>query len=239
MATEKKERHELQCNASYRGSYMDLLEARAFKKNGVAQGEPRFGGTFLMPKDAVDLKKLQAEVVAVLKAKLGADKKLIVNRLLTQEELDSGKAVVVQVPWKDGDKEADRMKAAGKDGEANRGHVLVVSKSKYQPNLAAFVEKGKPPVDFLTEEAVAANAKYFYSGAFYVPCFGIHFYPGDAKNPAGVSLFLNAVLFHKHGEKLGSARKSSAETFKGFMGTISDEDTTAGATDTLGGDDEF
>lgn len=221
----KNEVNEFQCNSSHRACYVNILEAKAFKKNGVAKGDPKYGSSFMFAPDDADLKRLKAEVSAMLAAK-HPGKKIVIRRL-TQEEMDSGSAVEVQVPWKNGDKEADRMKTAGKDGEVFRGSVLVKASSKYQPNLAALVDKKLQ--EFTTPEGIAANAKFFYSGAWMVPCFGLHYYKGDEGKPDGVSLYLNAVLFHKNDTRLGGARKSAAETFKSFVGTISDEDTTAGA----------
>lgn len=229
---QKKEVNEFQCLASHRGTYVKLLKAEPFMKNGKPQGEPKYSASFMFETSDEDLKRLQTEVTAMLRAK-HEGKKFIINRPLTQEELDAGNCVIVQVPWRNGDKEADRMKKEGKDGEVFRGHTLVKASSKYRPDLSAIMERGKLPVDFLTEEAIAANAKFFYSGAWYVPLFGLHYYAGDERNPPGVSLYLNAVMFHKNDTKLGGARKSAAETFKHFIGTISDEDPTAGQADAL------
>jgi hypothetical protein len=74
-----------------------------------------------------------------------------------------------------------------------------------------------------------AAAKFFYSGAHLVPSFGLHWYKGDEGKPDGVSLYLNAVLFAKHGTRLGGRSANAAETFKGYIGSISSEDPTGGA----------
>ena len=53
----------------------------------------------------------------------------------------------------------------------------------------------------------------------------------------GVSLYFNGVLFWADGPKLGGSRPSAAEMFKGVVGSISSEDPTGGAHDSL--DDEL
>lgn len=225
MTTEtKKEINEVQMAASHRAVYVNLLKPRAFKKAGQDKGDPKYGASFLFTAEDADLKKLQAEVIAALKAKFPGKK--LVPRRLTQEEMDRGDTVEVQVPWKDGTKQADKAKAENKRAEELRGFIVVKSSSKYQPNLSALVNKKLE--EFNTEEAVAANAKYFYSGAWMVPCFGVNVYNGDERNPPGASLYLNAVLFHKNDTRIGGQRKSAAETFKNFVGTISEEDPTEG-----------
>jgi hypothetical protein len=207
-------------------SYSDVLEARRFKKNGVEQGDPKFGGTFVVAPDNPDYLKLKAEIVKLLQAH-APGMKVIANRRLTQEEADSGTAIEVNVPWKDGTKFADAEKAKGKNAEYARGNILLKASSKFQPALAAI--ENKNVLEFTTPEGIASSKKFFYSGAYLVPSFGLHWYKGDANKPNGVSLYLNAAMFVKHGPRLVIAQKSAAEAFKGYIGSISEEDPTAGA----------
>ncbi len=224
--TEKNKAEDFNFQTAHIASYADIMEPRAFQKNGQKKGEPKYGATFVIAPDNEDLKKLKAAVTAMLQAK--APGKKFVLRRLTQEELDAGNVVEVQVPWKDGTKFADAEKAKGKDAEYARGHVLLKATSKYQPALAAIVDKAL--VEFTTDEAkIAAGKKYFYSGAFMVPSVGLHWYKGDEGKPDGVSLYLNGVMFAKNGSRLGGRQANAAETFKGYIGSISDEDPTAGA----------
>lgn len=227
-------------NTAVRAAYANIDKAHKFKKNGVETGEPRYDASFLVAPNDKDLAALKAEVSAMLKAKHPGQK--IVPRRLTQEEVDSGNVVEVHVPWYAGEKEAKRIVAKakpGKEAEAAKraeifnGQVLVKAASKFQPNLSAFINK--QVVDFVTEEAKAANGKkYFYPGSYLVPSFKLHYYAPDGDKPGGVSLYLDAVLFIKDGEKLaGGAGKSAAETFKNYLGSVSAEDPTAGAVDEL------
>src|ERR1700719_4854481 len=100
---------------AYRGTYVNIIEARAFKKKGQEKGDPKYGASIIVePKfvdnngkqsidPASDFGRLQVEVVRMLKAK-HPGKKLIIGRRMTQEELDSGEAVEVNVPWQKGEK---------------------------------------------------------------------------------------------------------------------------------------
>lgn len=203
-----------------------IINPRKYKKNGKEQGDAKYQGTFLLDPTSEDLKKLQAEVIKMLHANNSSGKKLKIGRL-TEEQETAGTHIEVKVPWQDGTKYADKQKAAGKDAEFARGKILVKATSKYQPALAALVD-GKL-LEFSTPEAVATAKKYFYSGAFLVPSVGLHFYKGDEGKPDGVSLYFNAALFVKHGPRLVSSTRSATETFKGYVGAISQEDPTGGA----------
>lgn len=204
-----------------------IINARRYKKKGVEQGDPKYSVTFLCEPTDEDLKKLQAEVVKMLQANNSSGKKLKIGPL-TEEQETAGTHVSVRVPWHDGTKYADKKKSEGKDHEWARGKVLVKATSKYQPALAAIVA-GKV-IEFTTPDAIAASKKYFYSGAFIVPSVGLHYYTGDEGKPDGVSLYFNAALFVKDGPRLVSSQRSASETFKGYVGTISQEDPTGGAT---------
>lgn len=227
MAEKEKEKPaEFTVSKAVPVSFEAIVTPRKFKKNGKEQGDPRFQGTFVFDPTDEDLKKLQAEVVKMLHANNASGKKLKIGRL-TEEQENAGTHIEVKVPWQDGTKYADKQKAAGKDAEWARGKILVKATSKYRPALAALVD-GKV-LEFATDEAVAANKKYFYDGALLVPSFGLHFYKGDEGKPDGVSLYFNAALFVKHGPRLRGSGRSAAETFKGYIGSISQEDPTGGA----------
>lgn len=246
MTTNTEKKHEdFNFTTAHVASYADIMEPRAFQKNGQKKGDPKYATTFVIDPTPVlknvngkdvnmsDLAQLQRAVTALLQSK--APGKKIRARRLTQEEVDAGDCVEVQVPWKDGTKFADAEKAKGKDAEYARGKVLLKASSKYQPALAAIVN-GKI-VEFTTDESKAEAKKYFYSGAHLVPSVGLHWYKGDEGKPDGVSLYFNGVLFAKHGSRLGGRQQNASETFKGYIGSISNEDPTGGASDEL--DDEI
>lgn len=227
MATEKEKPAEFTFKRAAVLAFEAIINARAFKKKGQEKGDPKYSGTFVLEPADEDLKLLQAEVVKMLQANNSSGKKLKIGRL-TEEQETAGTHVEVKVPWQDGTKYADKQKAAGKDAEWARGKILVKATSKYQPALAA-IEGGKV-LEFTTPEAIATSKKYFYSGAYIVPSVGLHYYTGDEGKPDGVSLYFNAALFVKHGPRIAGQR-SASETFKGYIGTISQEDPTGGATE--------
>lgn len=236
MTEAAQEKPTFDFNSAHRAAYANILEAKPFKKNGVAAGEPRYDASFLVSPDNEDLKRLQGEVVKMLKAKNPG--KQIVARRLTQEEVDKGNVIEVHVPWSAGDKEANRIVSKAKPGDEAkaeakaaifRGQIIVKASSKYQPQLSAL--ENRQVLEFTTDESKAANGKkYFYPGAFLVPSFKLHAYPGETNKPGGVALYLDGVLFVKHGEKLaGGGGRNPAEVFKGYLGSIKDEDPTGGA----------
>lgn len=230
MTEETKKQDDFNFQTAHRASHLHIDVPKPFMKNGKPQGDPKYSALFIIDPENADLVRLKAEVTAMLKAKAGG--KTIRARRLTQEEVDVGTFIEVSVPWKAGDKEADRLKTKnnGDDskGAIYRGQVLLKASSKYQPALSA-IEGGKI-VDFVTDEAKAvAGKKYFYSGAWIVPGFGLHWYKGDEGKPDGVSLYFNAALYAKAGPKLAGRTHNAAEAFKGYIGSISQEDPTAGA----------
>lgn len=208
-------------------TYANITEAKAFKKGGVEKGDPKYSAVFVMEPDHPDFVRLKSEVTALLQAKNVTGKKLKVGRL-TEEQEQAKSHIEVQVPWKDGTAFADAQKAEGKDGEYARGKMLVKASSKYQPVLNAL--EGKKLLEFTTPESIAATAKkYFYSGAYGLPGVGLHWYKGDQGKPDGVSLYFNIIVFTKHGTRIGGKTRSAAEAFKGYLGSIKDEDPTGGA----------
>lgn len=217
-------------NSSFRTNWVNIVKARAFKGK---EGSEKFGARFIMEPDAEDFKRLKAEITTLLQTK-NPGKKLVPRRL-TQEELEVGNVIEVHVPWNSGDAENKKFLAASKpEVEAYKGKIVLKTSSKYQPAMGV-IQKGAV-VDLVTEEARAAAGKFFYSGAFLIPReVGLNYYPASSDGkPAGVSLYLNVVIFHKDGEKIGGGgQRSAAEAFKGYLGKISEEDPTAGAVDEL------
>lgn len=247
MSEEKQEKPSITFSQGYRGTYINVLEARAFARKGQAKGDPKYSATVIVTPayvdrngkqvidPASDLGKLMQMVTDTLKA-VYPGKKLVVGRRMTQEELDVG-AVEVNVPWFKGEKEIARMKekqGAKFDEVAAKklyaGTVCVKASSKYQPALDV-IDKAAPGgvVTLTTPEAIKAiGTKHFYSGAFFLPTFALNPYKGDEKNNGGVSLYLNALLFVKHGERIGGRVHNAAEAYKGYLGKISQEDPTEG-----------
>lgn len=200
-----------------RAGFTNIIKARAYEENGKSMGEPRFDATFTLEPDSADLKQLQGLCVGMAKGMYPG--KRLVARRLTQEELDSGDVVEISVPWKDGTKDADRAKEDGKDREWARGKILLKASSKYAPALSG-VEGGKI-VSYSDPNTRPTLEKLFYAGAYLVPYVQLHTYKARDQKPGGVSLWLNAVCFVKHGPRLsGGGGVNAAEVFKDYAGTV-------------------
>lgn len=228
--SEKKEGVTYTFTTPVRAGFLNVITARAFKSQGKEKGEPRFDASFILAADNPDLVALKAKAGDLLKA-AHPGKKLVMRRL-TQDELDSGSAVEVSVPWKDGTKEADKAKGKGKDQEFFRGHIVLKAASKFDPALSA-IEGGKV-VTYDNPETRASLKRLFYAGAYFVPYLELNAYDARDDKPAGVNLRLKAVLFIKHGERIGGG-VNAAEVFKGYAGTASAVDPGSNAAD----DDEI
>lgn len=228
--SEKKEAIVYTFTTPIRAGFLNVIKARPFKSKGKEKGELRFDGSFIIPPDSPDLVALKAKIGDMLKA-AHPGKKLVMRRL-TQEELDSGSAVEVRVPWTDGTKEADKAKAANKNQEFFRGNVVLKASSKFDPALSA-IESGKV-VTYDNAETRPSLTRLFYPGAYFVPYLELNAYDAQDDKPAGANLRLKAVLFIKHGERIGGG-VNAAEVFKGYAGTASAVDPGSNATD----DDEI
>ena len=205
---------------------VNLLEARAFKgKDGKAKGEAKYGVTLILDPASTDLKAAQALAVSIAK------------------DAFPGLALKdVRFPFKDGTKENARRVAKGlKALDWQQGKVVLGIRSKDQPRLAGVVS-GRI-VDFDSDEQITANGRLFYNGVKV--CVQVNFASygeaaavGDDDNDAkpGITAYLNLVLSTGSGSRI-SGSVSAAEAFRGFSGSLSATDPTAGATPDLGDDE--
>lgn len=190
--------------------FPNLHEPRAIGAKGKEQGAPKYSANFVFPPDHPDLPKL------VAKAKEVAGAKWPGRELAT-----------LKFPFSKGDKLADKAKAKGKDGEFQRGKTVLASRSKYEPRLSV-IENGK--LVELEGPARAAAKPKFYSGVEVLAQFNFVTYEGVGENPDGVTAYLNQVCSLNKGARIAGGA-SAAEVFKGYAGTVSNEDPT--------GDDEI
>lgn len=210
MATESKEGR-ISLTVPTTMTFPNLLEAKAVQKNGKPTGEPKFSANFEFSGDHVDLPRLKAEAVAVAKAKWpGRDLKTLA------------------FPFTSGDKLADKAKERSKDREFSRGKAVLTARSKFQPRLS-LIEGGRA-VDLEDEAAIKLHGKKFYSGVQALAQFTFTAYDGVGNNPDGVNAYLDLVLSLNKGERLAGGGPSAAEVFKDYVGTVSNEDPTGGAT---------
>ena len=187
-----------------------LVAARAFKRDGKDKGEPKFGLNFLFKPDAADFLAAKDIAIKVARARWpGRDLKTL------------------KFPFSSGDKLADKRKEKGKDdGDFQRGFIVMVARSKYQPKMG-YLEGGRM-VELDGDAAVAAAKDKFYFGVECFAQFNFVAYEGGT-GPDGVTAYLQSVLSTGKGKKLASGGASLAETFKSYVGTITGEDPMGGA----------
>lgn len=218
-------------------AHPSLIEAKKFKgKNGKESGDPKFGASFLFDPESADLKAMKAKAMQVAAAKWPGRNCAAESKGSVVEE--NGEKIrlapTFKFPFSSGDtianKRVAKLKAEGKEddgkGDFQRGKVVVKTASKFAPRLAVLLN-GKP-VD-LEGDAIKANAGKFYSGTHVLAQF--NFVPYDKVGETGtdgVTVYLNSVLTLNKGEKLSSGGAPAAEVFKGYVGSASDEDPTAG-----------
>jgi len=185
-----------------------LYEPRKFKANGKESGDPKYGANFIFDPASEDFKAIRALAVKIAKAKW------------PDRDLHT-----LKFPFTQGDKLADKRKEAGKsDGEYQRGKVVIVSRSKFEPRLAV-IANGK--LTDLEGDLKTKCKNQFYSGALCYAQLNFVAYDAVGANPPGIAAYLNMVFSLNKGERIGGG-PSAAEVFKSYVGTVVDEDPTGG-----------
>lgn len=201
----------------HRAAFVQLFEAKAFvdPKTKKPKGEPKYGYLALFA-NATDISELKAVAIKVAKAKFG----------------DSVDLKTVKFPFKNGDKEAERIVTkAAKNGKEKkdsdvafyRGNVVMKVSSNFEPKVVD--NQGN---DLLDKAAI-------YSGVYVRAEFNFRAQLIEASEEEGgdkryVSAYVNFVMKTKDGERLSG--KSAKEVFKGLLGGSS----TADPTDDAGSD---
>jgi len=190
--------------------FPNIKEAKAVMKNGKPRGEPKFSGRFVV-KNAADIAAIRQKVKEIAQAKWpGVD------------------GTTLKLCYTAGEKEAEKSKANGKDGSIfPAGSLIVTARSKYQPVLSIWQGRTTPPQE-LEGPALSAHIGKFYNGCIVLPQFTFVAYDAiDADSKPGVNAYLDKVMWVKDGQRVGG--QSSAEAFKHYQGSTTDEDPTAGA----------
>lgn len=104
---------------------------------------------------------------------------------------------------------------ASKDNSAN---AVIKARSDYAPNLSV-LENGKVK-ELTTPVDLQHYRKWFFGGAQVL--IGVTFRPYTVDGKDGVSAKLGMILAVKPSDKSGG--RSAADTFKGYVGTITSED---------------
>ncbi|MDR3562025.1 MAG: DUF2815 family protein [Negativicutes bacterium] len=201
-----------------------LITPRPFQENGKPKGDPVYSGDLVFPADSQELIALKE-----------------LAKKAVRESCPGQKLSNFIFPFKDGTLLADARKAkceaADKkpDGEYQRGQVVLKTKSKFPPGLAG-IENGKI-VDYDTEEKKVKAADKFFFGAEVLATVAFVAYAPIGENKGYVSAYLNAVFTTGKGTKLAGQAPSTAARFKGYVGSVSQDDPTKGLDNDL--DDEI
>ena len=200
-------------------TFPNLLEAKAVQRNGKPTGDPKFSGNFEFEAGHPDLDALKRKALERAKAKWpGRD---------IGAEIKAG---TFQWPFSNGAKLADKAKLKGKDREFSRDKTVLNSRSKFQPRLS-IIEGGKM-VDLESDDVIKMHGKKFYSGTEVLAQFNFQAYDGVGSNGLdGVTAYLDMVLTLNRGQKVAGGGPSAADVFKGYAGSVTDEDPTTGLDD--------
>lgn len=199
-------------------TFSNLFEAKAIGKKGKEQGEPKYSATIEVDPSSALFQQLKTEALKVAAKRWpGRD---------TNE---------LKFPWAKGSELADKAKRESppKDREFSRGKAVITARTKLEPTLA-YVD-GRTLVENLEDSRRIAAKSKFYPGVQVLVEVALKAYEGVGANPDGVNAYLNKVVSLNKGAKiegLSGSRTSAADTFKGYLGTTSDYDPTAGEPET-------
>lgn len=229
--TDEKNAGLFQINQPTVSTFPNLLEAKAVQRNGKATGEPKFSINIeIDPETQPDLARaIKGKALEIARAKWpGRDfAKEAAKTYKDAEGAVNKKLPTFVFPWSSGTELADNAKAKNKDREFSRGKLVLTARSKFQPGLSAIV--GGKLVEYDSDSVKNAKS-YFYSGVEILAEVNFQAYDGVSETGAdGVTAYLNKVLSTNKGKKLASGGASAAETFSGYLGSISNVDPTAGA----------
>lgn len=221
-------------------SFPNLIEARAVTRNGKATGEAKFSTDAEFELNSADAKRIVSLCKKAALAKW-PDLEEVKGRLKYTD--DEGNEKFVNMPYKLGDRLADKAKAkSDKEGkerlrEWSRGKFVLTARTKKEPSLAVVING--QAIDLDSEALKTAHAGKFYTGVEGLLEVTLAAYDAvDDTGTNGVTAYLNSVVSLNRGKKLISGRKSATEVFSGYLGKITDEDPSDGLGDYFGDDDD-
>ena len=186
-------------------------------KTKKAKGDPKYSATFLLAPDSADLAALKS----------------LCKEIAKEHNADFANTAW---PFKNGDTEADKLKARGKNGEVYRGQVVIRSDTgeKYPPGLAIFKDGNikKGAIDLASPALVSQYKGWFYSGSNVIPVVQLKWYDAVNEGKPGIKAYLGMVVATNTGERLGGGKPAS-ERFKGVVGQATNEDPTGDLDDEI------
>lgn len=204
--------------------YPQFEKPRAFQKDGKDQGDPKYGYVALFDKaDAESMKPLYRAAADVAKAKWPD---------ISPEEMQK----LLKRTFKDGDKEADRLKARRNKPKkeeqvaAYRGKVVVKATSKNPIDVS---EAGKDgPVEII-------DWKKIYSGVygraeFNIVAYDNQFDDAEEGGPRGfLTMYCNFFLKTRDGKRITTGGRDRKSVWAGVTGGQSSADPTKGLDDDI------
>jgi len=210
-----------------RAVFANLIIPKKIKdKSGREQGKPVYSAT-LVEIDKVDIDAMRQIAAAVAKAEWPG-RQLIVNREALTDPRN------LQFPFKNGDERAAEALVKGKDGSFFQGQVVFDTRSgeEYPPFLS--VLQGNKVMDLDGVSKLTLGKQKFYNGCYVVPKVRFKAYKSQTEGGigaySGVKAFLSSVLWVADGPRIGG---SSAETFRAYVGGLSDVDPTGTGSDEI------
>jgi hypothetical protein len=201
-----------------RAPFLTVVNPAKVGKKGNEKGDPVYSLTVLLKPDSVDLKAVKAAMVAVAKETWpGRDLKEL------------------KFPFQNGDEAAKEATANGKDGAFFNGTVVFRTRSGQDKPPALAVLEGKKVQELNGQQREIVGKQKFYNGCYVVPSIYIVAYKkgseGGIGEHSGVKAYLSAVLWAGDGERIGGG--SAAETFRGYAGSVTNEDPTVASDDEI------
>lgn len=236
MADAKAKHTEIVNLTGVRMFHPNLIVPRKFKNpQGIESGEPKYSAMFAIDPSRPEFASLKelAKKVALAAAFEDEDGNVIPL---------SGLAF----PFSVGDKLADKAKKAVEAGvpkaklcEYMRGLVIVKARTLIAPALSYITNGRIVDIDVMggnDEVGRKKNAGKFFFGAEVWAEITLSAHQVGNNKP-GVNAYLNTVIATGKGERIGGAAPAS-ERFKGYLGQLSGEDPTAGASDDVPWDND-
>ena len=210
---EPKPKPELVITPEHTAIYVNFEHARAFQKDGKDAGDPKYGYTALFDASATEeMKPMYAAAAKVAKAKWPD---------IQPDELQT----ILKRTFKNGDREADRLKARRNNPRPEekvklfRGKVIVKATSKSPIDVSEPGAGGKP-VEIINWKKVYAGmrGKAEFNFVAYDNSFG----DDDTTGARGfVSVYVNFFLKTGEGERIGGRDRNSV--WSGVQGAQSNE----------------
>jgi Protein of unknown function (DUF2815) len=208
-----------------------VIDPKPFKLKGkVTQGDPVYSASFVLDPTSEIVASVKAAIVAVCKEKWPGRN--------IAEGVKSGEIMLPITPGNTmiSQRQAN-LTAQGKDYKGDSDFmkdqlVLKTGTKKFPPQLGYWDTATRKWID-LDENTKHANASRFYFGAEALLEVNLSAYDRvNATARDGVKAYLQKVYVTGKGKRLSGGQLGS-ETFKGYAGSVSDQNPTEGMNDEI------